>query len=437
MPLEVVKAIAYIKLVVAKSILKSDVQENRPDKELIENTIVEVAQKIIDGELDNQFGLNVFQTGSGTQTNMNVNEVITNLGNSLIQKWHPNTFSSPDFEPIHPNDDVNFAQSSNCVFPSAMHISTVKMLRSKLLLALDGLIKSFEQFASKPQAQTIKLGRTHTQDAVPMRIVDEVQAWVEIICSAKNHLEGLIPELTKLALFGTAVGTGINVPDTPSFKAAAAQLLEVDGFELDSHKFFQISHRSSIVAYSSALKELAIGLLKIGNDIRMYSSGPRGGISELKIPANEPGSSIMPGKVNPTQIESLTQVCAQVLGNDSTISFCASQGQFQLNTYMPVMIYNTLQSTQILADTINNFTRFLVDGLEVNVYQTTLNVQNSLMLVTNLSSSIGYDNASKIAKHALDNNLSIFDASRQMRSELDIGLDDAAIRAILDPKSML
>ncbi|MDR1861711.1 MAG: class II fumarate hydratase [Candidatus Ancillula sp.] len=434
MPIEVIHSISYIKRIVAKAALESNVRSARDSADVVLGAIVKVAAEVENGEHDQHFPLVVFQTGSGTQTNMNVNEVIANLANRYISIQEPELFGSSNFCPIDSHDDVNFAQSSNCVFPSAMHISAKKQLEELVIPSLNKLIDALNNLAYSKESEAIKIGRTHMQDAVPMRFRDEVLSWVEMIVVAKNRLIAILPELSKLALFGTAVGTGLNVPKMGTFVDKAQEHLEEDGFTLDANKFFQISSKSTLVAYSSVLKELAVSLTKIGNDIRVYVSGPRAGLSELSIPANEAGSSIMPGKVNPTQIEALTQVCSQVIGNDATITFAASNGHFQLNTFMPVIIYNILQSGRLLGDSVNSFVDNLLSGMHLNTAKMRENVMNSLMLITALTPRIGYDNATKISRHAFENDLTLQEAFTALQGDLGLDLTVEEFREAIDPE---
>ena len=357
--------------------------------------IVQAADEVMAGKLDDHFPLRVWQTGSGTQSNMNVNEVIANraieiAGGRLGSK-----------NPIHPNDHVNMSQSSNDTFPTAMYIAAVKGLQRKLIPALKQLQQGVQTKADE-FAKIVKIGRTHLQDAVPLTLGQEFSGYAAQLTNALNAIENSIPALYELALGGTAVGTGIN--SHPEFASqVAAQIADISGIKFVSapNKFSVLAAHDAIVTASGALKTLACALMKIANDIRWLGSGPRSGLGELLLPANEPGSSIMPGKVNPTQCEAITMVCTQVMGNDAAISFAGSQGNFELNVYKPVMIYNLLNSIDIMSDSMSLFERYCVAGLEPNIRKIQYFLENSLMLVTALNPHIGYDKAAAIAKKAL------------------------------------
>ncbi len=360
--------------------------------------IIQAADEVIAGKLNQHFPLRIWQTGSGTQTNMNVNEVISNraieiAGGVLGSK-----------SPVHPNDDVNMSQSSNDTFPTAMHIAAASMLHSKLIPAIKDLREALF-VKQQAYAKIVKIGRTHLQDAVPLTLGQEFSGYVSQLDTCLEMLNQQLPFLYRLALGGTAVGTGINTH--PQFAdKAAAHIAQLTGLPFISakNKFAALAGHDEIAYCSGALKTLSTALMKIANDIRWLASGPRSGLGELILPANEPGSSIMPGKVNPTQCEAMTMVCIQVLGNDAAIGFAASQGNFELNVYKPLIIYNLLQSIYLMADAAKSFRLHAIDGLEVNLSKIKEHVDNSLMLVTALNPVIGYDKAAKIAKTAYEDN---------------------------------
>lgn len=356
--------------------------------------ITKAADEVIAGKLDDHFPLRIWQTGSGTQTNMNANEVIANRA---IEMANGQLGSK---KPIHPNDHVNMSQSSNDTFPTAMHIAAVETLVHNLLPALQELIRALleKQHAFN---HMIKIGRTHLQDAVPMTLGQEFSGYVAQLQADVKRIEMVLPDLYELALGGTAVGTGLNAP--PGFDIAVAeQIAKLTDlpFITAPNKFAALAAHDAIVMASGALKTLACSLMKISNDIRWLASGPRAGIGELILPENEPGSSIMPGKVNPTQCEAMTMVCVQVMGNDTAISFAGSQGNFELNVFKPVMIHNLLHSIRLLSDSCRSFTAFAIRDLKADEAQLKANVDNSLMLVTALSPVIGYDKAAAIAHKA-------------------------------------
>ena len=356
--------------------------------------ITQAAQEVIDGKLADHFPLVVWQTGSGTHSNMNVNEVIANRAIE-IAGGKPGSK-----EPVHPNDHCNMSQSSNDAYPTAMHIAAVEQIEDYLLPRARELQ---ETLAEKAEAfsDIVKIGRTHLQDATPLTLGQEISGWATQLENAIQIIEASLPPLREIALGGTAVGTGINTH--PEYaELAARKISEISGREFVSapNKFAAIASHDAFVATSGALKQLAAACMKVANDVRWLASGPRCGIGEIRIPANEPGSSIMPGKVNPSQSEAMTMVATQVMGNDATIGFAASQGNFELNTYKPVLAYNLLQSVRLLADACESFARNCAAGLEPNRERIEHNLRNSLMLVTALNPRIGYDNAAKIAKYA-------------------------------------
>lgn len=356
--------------------------------------IVKAADEVIDGQLDEHFPLVVWQTGSGTQTNMNANEVISNRAIELAGG------EMGSKTPIHPNDDVNKAQSSNDTFPTAMHIATVEEIYRRLIPMVtklrDALQKKSEEFKDN-----IKIGRTHLMDATPLTLGQEFSGYVQQLTNGLERIEGALPHLYEIALGGTAVGTGLNTH--PNFAVKAAEkIAELTGkpFVTGRNKFEGLAAHDALVEFSGVLKTLAASLMKIANDIRWLGSGPRCGIGEINLPANEPGSSIMPGKVNPTQAEAITMVCTQVFGNDATINFAGASGNFELNVFKPVIIFNTLQSIRLIADACESFTDNCVVGIKANDENIHNNLVNSLMLVTALNPVIGYDNAAKVAKKA-------------------------------------
>lgn len=390
-PLEVIIALAHIKKAAAHANVELGVLS-----EEIGHLIIEVADEICNGGHDGQFPLHVWQTGSGTQTNMNVNEVIANRANEMA--------GSPlgSKTPVHPNDHVNRSQSSNDIFPSAMNVAAAIAIEYYLTPAIEELMHTLgdkaEQWADVP-----KLGRTHRQDAVPMTVGQEFSAFAYQLESGLARLEQVLPQLQALPLGGTAVGTGLNAPKGFA-KRAIGHLGEYLGipFTPMENSFTGLSSSDDIVAASGAVRTLACSLLKIANDIAMLSSGPRAGIGEYILPANEPGSSIMPGKVNPTQCEALSMVCVQVMGLDSALAFAGSQGVMQLNVYRPLMIYNLLTSIRLITDSVRMFTRYAVEGLELNTGTIEGYLSSSLMLVTALTPVIGYDKAAEVAKMAYD-----------------------------------
>lgn len=393
MPYEVIQAIVQIKKAAAKVNLK--LNKLTEEKAM---AIIDTCKFLLENKHQEHFPLSVWQTGSGTQSNMNVNEVIAHLTQVSV----------------HPNDDVNMGQSSNDVFPSAMHISTTLKLNEELLPILEQFRNTLNELALE-YSDIVKIGRTHLQDATPITLGQEISAWTMMIDQNIDMMKQSLSYLYPLAMGATAVGTGLNTH--PMFgKMIAEVIAEETGlpFYSSANKFHALSSKDSMVFVHSSLKTLAVNLLKIANDVRWLGSGPRAGIGEIMIPENEPGSSIMPGKVNPTQAEALSMVCMQVFGNDTTLSFAASQGNFQLNVYMPVMIYNMLQSIQLLSDAILSFNLYCVSGIKPNLDVIDKNLENSLMLVTALSPHIGYDKAAEIAKYAHEHKCSLKKAGIQL-----------------------
>ncbi len=383
--------------------------------------IQQAADEVILGKLQDHFPLVIYQTGSGTQSNMNVNEVIANRANEILGK-----------SIIHPNDHVNKSQSSNDTFPTAMHIAAVMGVEDHLLPAIDELAKIFGRLEDENK-DIIKTGRTHLQDATPLTLGQEISAWHSMLIETRKMLEASLDGVRKLALGGTAVGTGLNAPKGFA-ELSAEKISEITGkhFETAPNKFHALTSKDALVFCHGAMKALACDLMKIANDIRWLASGPRCGIGEITIPENEPGSSIMPGKVNPTQCEALTMVCVQVMGNDAAIGFAASQGNFQLNVFMPVLIHNFLESARLLTDAMHSFSLHCAAGIRPNREKIAENMQKSLMLVTALNPHIGYENAAKIAKLAHKENLTLKEASLR----LDL-LSKEDFDQWVDPKKMV
>ena len=357
------------------------------------------ADEVISGKLYEHFPLVVWQTGSGTQSNMNANEVIANRGNTLAGK-----------KLLHPNDDVNMSQSSNDTFPTALHIAAVLAIENKLIPAIDTLTETFAKL-EKENKGVIKSGRTHLQDAVPISFAQEISGWKTMLIESKEMILSALTKLSVLALGGTAVGTGLNAPDGFSEKVAEnVSAITGKKFITAKNKFHALTSKDALAFCHGALKALAANLMKIANDVRWLASGPRCGLGEITIPENEPGSSIMPGKVNPTQCEALTMVAVQIMANDVAVGIAASQGNFELNVFMPVIAYNFLQSVNLLADGINSFNKNCAVGIKSNKEKMSENLRNSLMTVTALNPVIGYDNAAKVAKKAFKENVSLKDA---------------------------
>ena len=374
----------------------------------VANLIVQAADEVISGKLDDEFPLVVFQTGSGTQSNMNANEVISNRAIELAG----GTMGSK--APVHPNDHVNRGQSSNDTFPTAMHIAVAQELERDFFPAVRQLRSTLHDKA-REYDQLVKTGRTHLQDATPITLGQEIGGWVAQIDFGLQAVEAALPGIYDLAIGGTAVGTGLNAH--PRFgDTAAARIAQITGlpFKSADNKFFALSAHDALANLSSALRLLAGGLFKMANDVRWLASGPRCGIGELRIPDNEPGSSIMPGKVNPTQCEAMTMVCAQVFGNDAAVAFAASQGNFQLNVYKPVMVHNVLESISLLADASRAFNDYCAVGIEPNVEVIEANLQKNLMLVTALNRHIGYDKAAAIAKKAQKEGTTLREAALEL-----------------------
>ena len=396
MPSEIIEAFAYLKK--AAAFANCDLGVLPLEKR---DLIAQVCDEILSGKLADQFPLVIWQTGSGTQSNMNINEVISNRAHVL------NGGTLGEKSSIHPNDDVNKSQSSNDTFPTAMHIAAYKKLVEKTFPAVDRLTDSLTK-KSGDFRDIIKVGRTHLMDATPLTLGQEFSGYASQLDYGLKALSNTLEHLRELALGGTAVGTGLNAPKNYDTKVAK-YISEFTGlpFITAPNKFEALAAHDAIVESHGALKQIAVSLFKIAQDIRMMASGPRSGIGEIFIPENEPGSSIMPGKVNPTQPEAVTMVCAQILGNDTTISFAGTQGHFELNVFKPVMAYNFLQSAELLADTCISFDEHCVSGILPNELKIKSLLENSLMLVTALNPHIGYENAAKIAKSAYNNGTSL------------------------------
>jgi len=390
MPIEIVKAFGYLKKAAAATNLELGVLSE--EKAYL---IMQVCDEIIEGKLDEQFPLVVWQTGSGTQSNMNVNEVVANRAHVI----EGNKLGEGDRK-IHPNDDVNKSQSSNDTFPTAMHISAYKMLTEITIPGVKDLRDTLKEKADA-NMNVVKIGRTHWMDATPLTLGQEFSGYVSQLDHGLKSLINSLDHLTELALGGTAVGTGINTPEGYATLVARniARFTDLP-FVTGSNKFEGLAAHDAIVETHGALKTLAVSLMKIGNDIRMLASGPRCGIGEIIIPANEPGSSIMPGKVNPTQAEAITMACAQVMGNDVAINIGGSNGHFELNVFKPMMIYNFLESARLIGDACSSFNEHCAVGIEPNNARIEENLNNSLMLVTALNTHIGYEKAAEIAKKA-------------------------------------
>ncbi|QAT42966.1 class II fumarate hydratase [Aminipila luticellarii] len=399
MPRSIIRAFAVLK----KSAARVNAELGLLEQEVADE-IAKACDEILKGTMYEEFPLAVWQTGSGTQSNMNVNEVIAGIVNreGRVRK-------------IHPNDDVNKGQSSNDTFPTAMHMAAVIEIEGRLLPALEGLQKTFEKL-SHEYGSVIKIGRTHLQDATPLTLGQEISGWAYMLENTSEMIKASEKHLFQLALGGTAVGTGLNThQDFPVMVAKTIAEETGYAFMTAPNKFHALTSKDALVHAHGALKALGANLMKIANDVRMLSSGPRCGIGELIIPANEPGSSIMPGKVNPTQCEAVTMVSVQVMGNDACIGFAASQGNFELNVFMPVIIYNFLQSVRLLSDVMVSFNKNCASGIKPNPDKIKYNLENSLMLVTSLNPYIGYENAAKIAKNAYEKGLTLKESALELK----------------------
>ena len=396
MPREITHAFGILKK--AAAIANNSIKPDRMDDKRL-GAICQACDEVISGSLNDHFPLVVWQTGSGTQSNMNANEVIANRANEILGE-----------KLCHPNDHVNMSQSSNDTFPTAMHIAAVTAIEDSLFPEIDSMIATFKRLEQENEG-VVKTGRTHLQDATPIKFSQEISGWRGMLENNRRQLEAALPGLKTLALGGTAVGTGLNCP--AGFAEKVAEVVsELTGkqFKTSPNKFHALTSKDDLVFAHGALKALACNMMKIANDVRWLASGPRDGLGEIFIPENEPGSSIMPGKVNPTQCESVTMVAVQVIGNDTAVGMAASQGNFELNVFMPVLIYNFLQSARLLADSLRSFNKNCVSGITANRDKMHHNLYNSLMLVTALNPYIGYDNAAKTAKKAYKENISLKEA---------------------------
>ncbi len=421
MPPELIRAFGILKK--AAALVNQDLGKLPADKAKL---IVQAADEVVAGKLNDHFPLRIWQTGSGTQTNMNANEVISNRAIELAG----GTIGSK--KPIHPNDDVNMSQSSNDTFPTAMHIAAATEVVRTLIPAVEELQTAIDAKARK-FADVVKVGRTHLQDATPLTLGQEMSGWASLLERDIARLQEVLSGLYDLAIGGTAVGTGLNAH--PEFAERAAKKisdLTLLPFRSHPNKFAALSAHDELVFASGALKTLAASLTKIANDVRWLSSGPRCGLGELTIPENEPGSSIMPGKVNPTQAEAVTMVAVQVMGNDAAIGIAGSQGNFELNVYKPVIIFNFLNSVRLLASACHSFTKYCVEGIEVNQKQIDSYLKNSLMLVTALAPRIGYDKAAQIAKKAHAEHLSLREATLKLGH-----LSGEEFDALVKPETMI
>ena len=420
-PKSIIKALGIIKAAAAEvnmklGILNKDIGQN----------IIKAAHEIIDGKLDDHFPLSVWQTGSGTQSNMNANEVISNraielMGGEMGSK-----------SPVHPNDHCNMSQSSNDTYPTAMHIACASEISDSLLPALLSLAKKFES-KSNEWAQVIKIGRTHTQDATPLTLGQEFSGYAMQINNGIERIKGTLPKLMELAQGGTAVGTGLNAPKDFGVKIAQS-ISKITGKKFTSapNKFEALSAHDAMLMAHGAINTVAASLFKIANDIRFLGSGPRAGLGELALPENEPGSSIMPGKVNPTQCESMTQVCLHVFGNNAAISTAGSQGHFQLNVFNPMMAFNFLQSVKLMTDAVVSFEKNCLDGLTARHENIKINLERSLMLVTALAPKIGYDKAAELAKSAHKHNTTLKEEA--LKSGY---VNEEEFDSLVDPKKMI
>ncbi len=421
MPIELIHALGLVKK--AAALVNCDLKLLTREKK---DLIVKVCDELLKGKLDDHFDLVIWQTGSGTQTNMNVNEVISNRAIEMAK----GVMGSK--KPIHPNDDVNMSQSSNDVFPTAMHIATVQAVQASLIPHLKLLLKGFQKKA-KEFDSIVKVGRTHLMDATPLTLGQEFSGYAAQIQNGIETVETALAPVLKLAIGGTAVGTGLNAPKGYD-KKVAAKIAELTGypFETAPNKFEALSSNDALVSFSGALRTIACSFMKIANDIRWLASGPRAGLGELILPENEPGSSIMPGKVNPTQSESMTMVAVQVMGNDTTIGIAGSMGNFELNVFKPVIIYNLLQSIRLLSDVAKNFHDKCLVGIKANKARIKELLDHSLMLATALTPVIGYDKTAKIVQKAHHENISLKEAALKLKL-----LSEKEFDKIVDPSKMV
>ncbi|SFI73963.1 class II fumarate hydratase [Celeribacter neptunius] len=420
-PVPIIRALGVVK----KACAMENMAQGKLAKEL-GDAIVAAASEVIEGKFDDNFPLVVWQTGSGTQSNMNANEVISNRAIEMLG----GTMGSKD--PVHPNDHCNMGQSSNDTFPTAMHVGIAMQARDVLLPGLEKLAAKLEE-KSEAFKDIIKIGRTHTQDATPLTLGQEFSGYAHQVRMGIKRVNDCLPAIYELAQGGTAVGTGLNTK-TGWAEAVAANMAEITGlpFVTAPNKFEALAGHDAMVMFSGALKTVAASLFKIANDIRLLGSGPRCGLGELILPENEPGSSIMPGKVNPTQAEALTMVCAHVMGNDAAVGFAGSQGHFELNVYNPMMSYNVLQSMQLLGNSASAFTDNMVAGIQANEPRIEKLLHESLMLVTALAPTIGYDNATKVAKTAHKNGTTLKEEAIKLGF-----VDEATFDAVVRPEQMI
>lgn len=415
-PMEIIKAFACLKSACANTNLEfGKLDAKKAD------VINQVCNEILDGKLDTHFPLSVWQTGSGTQSNMNVNEVIAGRGNEIAKE-----------KLLHPNDDVNMSQSSNDTFPSAMHIAAVTEITDRLLPSLNELILALKKLENENKG-VIKSGRTHLQDATPISFSQEISGWRTSLENDAIQINNTLPSIRKLSLGATAVGTGLNAPKGFDI-SVARNISRLTGkkFVTDKNKFHALSSKSELVYVHGALSSLASDLMKIANDIRWLASGPRCGLGEISIPENEPGSSIMPGKINPTQCESMTMVCVQVIANHTAVNMASSQGNFELNVFMPVLIHNFLQSVRLLSDGMQSFREHCVIGIKANKKKMHENLYSSLMTVTALSPYIGYENAAKAAKLALQKDISLKTAVLELKL-----MEETKFDKVFKPEEMI
>lgn len=420
MPLQIVKALARVKYVAAQVNTKLKLLEPN-----LSNAICSAAQRVINGELDDHFPLRVWQTGSGTQSNMNANEVIANVAIQLLGGQIGSK------KPIHPNDHVNMGQSSNDTFPSAMHIAAALEINDSLFPALTAFQDSLQHKSDQFQ-DIIKIARTHLQDATPITLGQEFSGYAQQIKNSIKRVHAAT-SIYELAQGGTAVGTGLNThPEFATMFAETIAKMTKLPFITAPNKFEALAAHDGLIELSGALNTIAASLMKIANDIRLLGSGPRSGIGEIRLPANEPGSSIMPGKVNPTQCEAMTMICAQVMGNHITVTIAGSNGHFNLNVFSPVMIYNVLQSIQLLSDGMNSLRKHCIIGIEANKKQIESHLHSSLMLVTALNKHIGYDNAARIAKCAYEKDLTLKEAAMSLQL-----LSSEEFDTMVQPQNML
>ena len=418
MPVEIIRAFGILKSAAAR-VNNKLLPKRMTDEKLA--AIEAAADEVVSGKLDSHFPLAVWQTGSGTQSNMNANEVIANRGNEIRGK-----------KLLHPNDDVNMSQSSNDTFPTAMHLSAVLEVERRLIPAIKGLISTLLRLEEE-NLGVIKCARTHLEDATPITFSQEISGWRSSLESCLDMIEDSLLPLRSLALGATAVGTGLNAPkDFDTLVAEEISRITGSEFRTANNKFHALTSKDELVFSHGAIKALAADMMKIANDVRWLASGPRLGLAEIFIPENEPGSSIMPGKVNPTQCEAVTMVAVQVMGNDSAISFAASQGNFELNVFMPVIIYNYLQSVRLLSDAINSFNERCASGIVANREKMQSNLYNSLMLVTAISPTIGYENAARVAKLAHSDGISLKEATVRLGY-----LTEAEFDKIFKPEEMV